>query len=153
MYGDPDAIRRQGTALREQAEELRREADRLLAAATAVAWRSTSAERMRSRVEDRHREIRGTADEVDAAAAALDAHAAEVERLIALIATIEHKVRGMISAALDRIRSAGNALIEGVKDLAHGRNPLDDLLAGFNPPPSGHKAWLDVPDQIPGVGE
>ena len=139
--------------LREQAEELRREADRLLAAATAVAWRSTSADRMRSRVEDRHREIRGTAGEIDDAAAALDAHAAEVERLVALIAAIEHKVRGMISAALDRIRSAGNALIEGVKDLAHGRNPLDDLLAGFHPPPSGHKAWLDVPDQIPGVGE
>ncbi|ROR90969.1 hypothetical protein [Nocardioides aurantiacus] len=147
MYGDTAVIRRLAGQMREQAADLRIEADRLVGSVDAVAWNGGAAEAMRGAMRDFAVRLRAAANEHDDAAEALDAHAAEVDRLKALIAAIEARTRSMIAEAKDRIASAANAVANGLRALAS--DSFDDVLARFQPPPSGHKAWLN--DDVPGA--
>ena len=140
MYGDTDAIRGLAHTMRDQGAALRAEAATLLARAEAVPWQGVAAEAMRARVRAQVASLRRTAGLSDTAAAALERHADEVERLKAMIASIEHTVLSMVDAARHRI--AG--LVESVLP-----DPVDQLLAGFDPPPSGHRDWLLV--DLPGL--
>jgi hypothetical protein len=140
MYGDTEAIRGLARTMREQGSALRSEAATLLAGAESVPWQGLAADAMRALVREQVASLRRTAVLSDDAARALDRHADEVDRLKALIASIEHHVMSLVDAARHRI--AG--LVESVLP-----DPLDELLARFDPPPSGHRDWLRV--DLPGV--
>ena len=94
--------------------------------------------------------LRRTADEHDDAAQALRHHADEVDRLKDLIREIANRVRGLIEGAKSRLASLADKAIDLVKKITP--DPIDEMLSSFQPPPEGHKDWLDVPDQLPGGG-
>ena len=140
MYGDTEAIRGLARTMREQGAALRSEAGALLFRAEAVPWQGLAADAMRARVQTQVASLRRTARLSDDAAVALDRHADEVDRLKALIAAIERRVMALVSAA--RSRLAG-LLADVLPD------PVDELMARFVPPPSGHRDWLLV--DLPGL--
>lgn len=151
MYGDPDELRRLAARMRERAGDLYAEAERLAAAADGTPWVSAAGDRMRQRARERAGELRSTARDYIEAAERLVAHAAEVERLLDLIADIERRVRGLIAAAADRVAAAARDLAEGVIDFFTDDDHADRRLVAFATPPSGDRAWLEVPDRLPGV--
>lgn len=140
MYGDTEAIRRLARTMRDQGEALRSEAATLLARAEAVPWQGLAADAMRARVRAQTAALRRTAELSDEAATALVHHADEVDRLKALIAEIEQRVTALVSAARDRLAGLVASVLP---------DPLDELLARFVPPPSGHRDWLLV--DLPGL--
>jgi hypothetical protein len=140
MYGDTQAIRGLARTMRGEAVALRSEADALLARAEAVPWTGLAADAMRGRVRAQVGSLRHTAALADDAAGALDRHADEVDRLKALIVAIEHQVMALVGAAKDRLAGLVDAVLP---------DPLDQLLARFDPPPSGHRDWLLV--DLPGL--
>lgn len=140
MYGDTEAIRGLARTMRGQGHALRDEAQRSRSRAEAVAWEGLAADAMRMRVREQTGALRRTAMLADEAAAALDRHADEVDRLKALIAAVEAKVMRLVDAAKDRL----DALLHHVMP-----DPVDELLARFVPPPSGHRDWLTV--DLPGL--
>lgn len=140
MYGDTDVIRGLARTMRAQGAALREEATMLLAHAEATAWQGLAADAMRARVRSQAAGLRGTADLADEAALALDRHADEVDRLKALIAALERQVTALVAAARDRL---GGLLSTVLPD------PVDELLARFVPPPSGHRDWLTI--DLPGL--
>jgi hypothetical protein len=140
MYGDTETIRGLARTMRTQAGVLRSEAGMLLGRAEATPWTGVAADAMRLRVRAQVGSLRHAASLADGAAAALERHADEVDRLKALIAAIEEKVMALVSTAKDRL--AG--LVESVLP-----DPVDELLAHFDPPPSGHRDWLTV--DLPGL--
>lgn len=134
MYGDTTTIRRLAVQLRERADEIRHEAARLAARADQVRWDGLAADAMRRLAHERAAALLRTAALHDDAAAALDRHARAVDQVKDLIAAIERRVRGLLSAARDRL----------VPDA------LDHVLHGFVPPPPGSREWLTV--DLPGIG-
>ncbi len=149
MYGDTVVIRRLAARLDERALDVRSTARSLAAAAEATGWQSTSGDRMKQRVAERRAELEATAAAYDEAAASLRRHADEVDEVKHLISTIERRVRSLISGAVDRLRSAATALVDGVKDLVTGGDEDHDRrLAGYATPPPGDRAWLDAPDEL-----
>jgi hypothetical protein len=140
MYGDSEAIRALARTMRSEGAALRTEADGLLARAESVPWTGLAADAMRARVHAQVGSLRRTAALSDDAAAALDRHADEVDRLKALIAAIERRVLALVAAARDRLAGLLDAVLP---------DPLDELLARFDPPPSGHRDWLLV--DLPGL--
>jgi hypothetical protein len=140
MYGDTEAIRRLARTMSDQGEALRSEATTLIARAEAVPWQGLAAEAMRARVRAQTAALRRTAELSDEAAVALVRHADEVDRLKALIAEIERRVTALVSAARDRLAGLVASVLP---------DPLDELLARFVPPPSGHRDWLLV--DLPGL--
>lgn len=151
MYGDPDGIRRLATRMDNRAVDLRAQATTLVAGAEKTLWLSDAGGRMRERAVDRSLELRSTAASYEDAAEKLRHHAREVEELIALIAEIEEKVSNLIAGAVDRLKDAAGAIVEGAKDLVGAGDepdPADERLAHYSTPPSGDKAWLDVPDAL-----
>lgn len=135
MYGDTEAIRALARTMRSEGAALRSEADRLLARAESVAWTGLAADAMRSRVHAQVGSLRRTAALSDDAAEALDRHADEVDRLKSLIAAIESRVMALVAAAKERLAGLLDAVLP---------DPLDELLARFDPPPPGHRDWLHV---------
>lgn len=158
MYGDTGVIRRQADRMDERAADLRGHGRRLVAAAEASGWVSLSGDRMKARVAERRAELEATAVAYEEAAAALRHHAQEVDDLKALIASIEHQVRGLVAGAVSRLRDAAADLVDGVAGVVDGLrgaigigdepSVADQRLASYAPPPSGDKAWLEVPDQL-----
>ena len=140
MYGDTETIRGLARTMRAQARALRTEAHTLMGRAEDTPWQGLAADAMRVRVRGQVEALRHTAGLADDAATALERHADEVDRLKALIAPIERKVMELVSGARDRL--AG--LVESVLP-----DPVDELLARFDPPPSGHRDWLRV--DLPGI--
>ena len=162
MYGDTQVIRRLAGQMDERAVDLRATADRLSGSAETAQWWSVSGERMRGQVRERAAHLRGIAADYEDAATKLREHADRVDELKALIAAIERKVTDLVEGALDRLKEAGHAVVEGVKDGVRaignfltggddGPDPRDVRLAQFASPPPGDKGWLDVPDQL-GIG-
>lgn len=139
MYGDTTAIRHLASALHRQGAEIRADAATLLAHAVAAPWVGWAADAMRASAEHQAAGMRHTADLHDEAAAALLRHAHAVEETKALIASVEHHVRGLVDGARGRLAD----LVDAVAD------PLDDLLDHFVPPDPGSRDWLDV--HLPGV--
>ena len=150
MYGDTGVIRRLATQMAEQGTEIRTDADQLVKSSQLVVWDGRAAQAMRERMVERAVALRTTADEHDDAAQALRHHADEVDRLKDLIREIAQRVRGLIEGARSRLASLADKAIDLVKNLTP--DPIDEILSSFQPPPEGHKEWLDVPDQLPGGG-
>lgn len=150
MYGDTGVIRRLATQMAEQGTEIRGDADQLVTSSQLVVWEGRAAQAMRERMAERAVALRRTADEHDDAAQALRHHAEEVDRLKDLIREIADRVRGLIEGAKSRLTSLADQAIDLVKKVTP--DPIDEVLSAFQPPPEGHKDWLDVPDQLPGGG-
>jgi hypothetical protein len=135
MYGDTEAIRGLARTMRGHGAAMHSEAGVLAARAEATSWSGLAADAMRLRVQTQVLALVHTAELQEDAARALEQHADDVDRLKALIAAIERKVMALVEAAKHRL--AG--LVEAVLP-----DPVDELLAGFVPPPSGHRDWLSV---------
>lgn len=161
MYGDTAVIRRQADRMDERAGDLRAKARSLSAAAEATVWVSVGGHRMKERVAERRADIEATAVAYEEAATALRHHADEVDEVKHLISTIENKVKGLISGAVDRIKDVAGAVadgagkvVDGVKNVFGGGDDApepsaaDERLAGYSTPPPGDKAWLDAPDEL-----
>ncbi len=101
---------------------------------------------MRLHMKDTAAKLTKTAQDHEDAADALLAHAAEVDRLKELIAAIEHKAMSLVAGAENRLRSLADQAVDDVRAVPSG---VDAVLAAFNPPPSGNKAWLNV--DLPGL--
>lgn len=151
MYGEPSKIREIAARLEQRADRLRAQADELHTASDEVPWVSVAADRMREQARQRRDELRGVAGEYDEAAATVRAHASEVQRLLDLIATIEHQVRSLIDRAVDRVRCALSDVAAGLEGVLTPGDEADQRLARLSTPPPGHRDWLDMPDQVPGV--
>lgn len=147
MYGDTAVIRRLAAQMGEQGTEIRRDADRLVEASQLVLWEGRAARAMRERMAERAVALRRTADEHDGAARALRRHADEVDRLKDLIREIAHRVRSLVEAARSRLADLADRALDLVTSISP--DPMDQVLASFQPPPEGHKDWLLVPDRIP----
>lgn len=147
MYGDTSVIRHLAGRLQAQADGLRSEADALVSRTLTVPWQGSAAEAMRRVARDRAGALRRTAAAHDDAATALLRHATEVEQRQALIAALEHRAARLCSSARDRLAALGRRALDGVAEAVP--DPVDELLARFDPPPSGHLAWLRV--DLPGL--
>lgn len=150
MYGDTGVIRRLATQMSDQGTEIRSDADQLVQASQLVVWEGRAAKAMRERMAERAVALRRNADEHDDAARALRHHADEVDRLKDLIREIAKRVRGLIEGAKSRLAELAEKAIDLIKKVTP--DPIDEMLSTFQPPPEGHKDWLDVPDQLPGGG-
>jgi hypothetical protein len=138
MYGDTTVIRALARGLREQGADIRVEADALVGHAEAVHWTGLAADAMRTLARDHAGDLRVCATRHDDAADALDRHAREVDRLEDLIASIEHRVLGLVDNARSALGGIAHALTHMVPD------PVDHWLQHFVAPPHGSKEWLDV---------
>lgn len=104
--------------------------------------------RLAQQVSEQGTEIRRDADQHDDAAQALRHHADEVDRLKDLIRRIAQRVQGLIEGARSRLADLADKALDLVKRVTP--DPIDEVLASFQPPPDGHKDWVDVPDRLPG---
>lgn len=143
MYGDTEAIRALATTIRGHGAAIETEADVLLGRAETTPWEGLAADAMRLRVRTQVVGLRQTAQLHEDAAAALEQHADDVDRIKALIAAIERKVMSMVEAARSRLAGLAGLLDTVLPD------PVDELLARFVPPPTGHRDWLTV--DLPGL--
>jgi len=140
MYGDTEAIRALATTIRGHAAAISAEADVLLVRAETTPWEGLAADAMRFRVRAQVVALRHTAELHEDAATALERHADEVDRIKALILAVERKVMAMVEAARSRLSGLVDAVLP---------DPVDELLARFVPPPTGHRDWLSI--DLPGV--
>ncbi len=148
MYGDTLVMRRRAAQLREQGEDIRAMAEQLVTHSDEIAvWTGRAADSMRTRVRDRAAHLREAATAHDTAAASLEKHLGECDRLSEAIAGIERRASSLVADAHTRIaRLQGAADDDPVRPTATRE---DQTLAGFTPPPAGHKDWLDV--ELPGL--
>jgi hypothetical protein len=127
MYGDTLVMRKRAAQLREQGEDIRAMAEQLVHHSGEVAhesgWTGRAADAMRERVRDRAAHLREAANAHDTAAASLEKHLTECDRLGDAISEIERKASTLVAE--------------------------EESLAGFTPPPPGHKDWLTV--ELPGL--
>ncbi|WP_110180646.1 hypothetical protein [Nocardioides solisilvae] len=143
MYGETAAMRRRVGQLREQALEIRQMADRLVARAEAVPWHGRAAESMRLRIKERAAHLREAAGLHETAADTLGRHVQEVDRRQDAIAVVERKVDSLVGDARARLEAARQT------DPDVEPEPEDAPLLAFEPPPPGHRDWLDV--ELPGL--
>jgi hypothetical protein len=148
MYGDSDVMRRRADQLREQAVDLRALADQLVAQTEAIGWTGRAADSMRERVRERATHLRTAAAQHETAADSVDRHVQEVVTLKDAIAATERKATTLVADARTRVARV-EAANEAEPDVRRVPDPGDQTLAGFSPPPSGHKDWLAV--SLPGL--
>ncbi len=156
MYGDTDVMRRRARELREQGVDVRALADRLVAQTEAVGWRGRAADALRERVRDRASHLRAAASAHDTAADSLERHLQEVDRLTETIAETERRAHDLIAdartraARLDRAGQQPDDGPDGHQDGVRVElTDADRTLLAFDPPPPGHRAWLEV--DLPGL--
>jgi primosomal protein N'' len=150
MYGDPDVMRRRVDDLREQADDVRALADRLVAQTEAVGWTGRAADSMRVRVTERATHLRAAALQHEAAADSLERHVVEVEHRQEQVAELERRASEIVGAARARVAEVdrrNEAAAAGTPRI--DPDPVDVVLVGFEPPPSGHADWLTV--ELPGL--
>ena len=138
MYGDPDVLRSRVDDLREQAVDVRALADHLVAQTDGIGWTGRAADAMRLRVTERAGHLREAAGQHDTAADTLERHAQELEMLRESIAAIERRVHDLVAEA--RTRASRPEPPGAADDVARE----DQLLLAFDPPPTGHRDWLDI---------
>lgn len=146
MDGDTDVIRRRMSALRDQGADVRALADQLVARVEGLGWAGRAAEAMAARVTERAVHLRAVADRHVAAADALGDHAEAVDATVEEIAQTQARVETMVAdarARVDRIAEANRA------GATISPDPADEALLAFEPPPPGHRAWLEV--DVPGL--
>ena len=143
MYGDSAASRKRVAQLREQSGDIRAAADRLVAQAESVPWHGRAAEAMRTRIKERANQLRVAAGHHETAADSLARHVTETDTRKDAIESIRHRADSLTTDAGSRV-----AVLNSADD---GAQPTDEdaALAGFVPPPSGHKDWLTV--ELPGL--
>jgi hypothetical protein len=135
MYGDTAGIRVQANRMRERAGDIRAEAEALLAAVEMVPWTGLAADAMRRLAREHAGGLRSCAGAHEDAADALERHAREVDRLKELIATIEHRVLGVIEGAGSGVAGLVGHVVP---------DAFDRWVHDFDPPPHGSLDWLDV---------
>ena len=152
MYGDTELLRRRSGQLREQAVDLRGLAAQLVARLESTGWSGRAADSMRVRVTERAAHLTGAAAQHDTAADTLDRHVREVESLQDAIADVERRATDLVAEAVTRTAEVARRN-EGTGGTGAGvhvePDPDDVALCAFEPPPSGHRAWLDV--ELPGL--
>ena len=79
--------------------------------------------------------LRACADAHEDSAEALDRHAREVDQVKQLIATIEHRVLGLLDSAATGVAGFVEQLIP---------DGIDRWVHDFDPPPHGSREWLEV---------
>lgn len=126
MYGDSDVMRMRAQQLREQGADIALTADQLVAQTDSLEWFGRAADAMRERIRERATHLRDVAHHHESAADSLDRHRASVETLKESIDAHERRAAAWRDA-----------------------EPPDERLAGFTPPPAGHKDWLSV--ELPGT--
>jgi hypothetical protein len=135
MYGDTAVVRARARGMRARAGEMRVEADSLVTHAEGACWTGLAAGAMRRLAHEHAARLRACADAHEDSAEALDRHAQEVEHVKEVIATIEHRVLGLLHSA-----TAGlTGFVEQVVPDA-----IDGWVHDFDPPPHGSREWLDV---------
>ena len=144
MYGDTAAGRRRVAQLRDQGGDIRAMAARLVSQAEAVPWHGKAADAMRERIKERASHLRAAAAHHETAADSLARHLAEVDTLKDAIDVRAHKATALVEDARTR---AGQA--QGPTGSAAEPDETDTALLVFDPPPAGHKDWLDV--TLPGL--
>lgn len=147
MYGDTELIRRRVSALRDQGADVRALADELVARVEGLGWSGRAAEAMGQRVGDRAGHLRTAAERHVAAADALADHAAALDVATEEIAAAEVRVSALVADAQARIEeiAARNERHDGP---TIEPDHVDEVLAAFVAPPSGHRDWLTV--DLPG---
>lgn len=148
MYGDTELIRRRVAALRDQGADIQALADQLVARIDGLGWSGRAADAMRERVAERARHLHTAASRHTGAADALADHAEAVDDAKEQIATAETRVSCLVEDARARI-AAIRARNEQADGLHVQADPLDETLAAFTPPPTGHRDWLTV--DLPGL--
>ena len=144
MYGDPDVLRSRVDDLREQAVDVRAMADHLVSKTDDLGWSGRAADAMRRRVAERAGHLRAAAAEHDTAADSLLTHAQEVETLQESIAGIERRFARLVADARARAGS-GDDTGDDISDGAgRGSDDADRGLLSVEPPPPGHRDWLDL---------
>lgn len=140
MYGETDVMRRRVGQLREQGADIRRLADQLVGQTDRTPWTGRAGDAMRERARERATALRECAHRYESAAEALDRHADDVDHLKDAIALRERKAEALVADAHARTTRLGS-----------GVDPQDEdvVLAGFTPPPPGHRDWLSV--ELPGL--
>lgn len=146
MDGDTDVIRRRVSALRDQGADVRALADQLVARVEGLGWSGRAAEAMAARVTERAAHLRVVADRHVAAADALGDHVEAVDATAEEIAQTQARVETMIADARARVEQIAEANRGGA---AITPDPADEALLAFEPPPRGHRAWLEV--DVPGL--
>jgi hypothetical protein len=116
VYGDTGVMRRRVAELREQAADVRTGADRLVARMDGLTWSGRAAEAMRDHVRQRASALREVSAAHDTAADSLERHLHEVDTTKDAIADAERRVRALVAV-----------------------RPTE-----FEPPPPGHRDWLDI---------
>jgi hypothetical protein len=158
MYGDTEVIRRQVSRLRDQGADIRLMADQLVARTEGIAWSGRAADTMRERMRDRADRLRDAAARHDTAAESLERHVVEVDTAKDAILATERRATAIVADARTRVaavaaRSELDGGLDGGLDGAPGvrrqADPLDEELAAFTPPGTGHKDWLHV--DLPGL--
>lgn len=139
MYGETDVMRRRVGQLREQSADIRRLADQLVGRTEIVDWTGRAADSLRERARERAIALRECAQRYESAADALDRHADDVDHLKDAIAVRERSAESLLGEA-----HARKSVLEGGAALTDE----DVVLAGFTPPPPGHRDWLTV--ELPG---
>jgi chromosome segregation ATPase len=151
MYGDTLVMRRRAAQLREQGEDIRAMAEQLVTRSDEIAWSGRAADAMRERVRDRATHLREAANAHDTAAASLEKHLHECDRLTESISGIERRASSLAADARTRIARIESSQGDQDDPAAVRATPTreDRALAGFTPPPAGHKDWLSV--ELPGL--
>ncbi|CAN5287794.1 hypothetical protein BH09ACT12_BH09ACT12_05100 [soil metagenome] len=150
MYGDPDVLRSRVDDLREQAVDVRSMAEHLVAQTDGIGWSGRAADAMRLRVAERAGHLRAAAAQHDVAADSLETHVHELESLQDAIAAIERRVGDLTAEARTRAarRTTDGALDGSVAPLDPAADS-DAALLTLDPPPPGHRDWLDI--EVPGL--
>jgi hypothetical protein len=148
MYGDADVMRKRVDQLREQAVDLRELADVLVAQTEGLGWTGRAAESMHERVRDRASRLRAVAAQHETAADSLDRHAQEIGTIKDAIVDVERRATALVGDARTRVARV-EAANDAEPDVRRVPDADDQALAGFSPPPSGHKDWLTV--SLPGL--
>jgi len=153
MYGDTEVMRKRAAQLREQGVDIRAMADSLVTQTEGVGWSGRAASSLDDRIRERAAHLRDVARRHDVAADSLEAHLAEVDRLKDAITNTERKATALVSDARGRVarlqEPADPADPDHPADVRRLPAPEDEVLAGFAPPPRGHKDWLTV--DLPGL--
>lgn len=147
MYGDSGVMRRRAHQLREQGSDIRMTADQLVAQTESIAWTGRAADAMRERIRDRAAHLRDVATAHETAADSLDRHRSAVDALKDAIDQRERRADTLVQDA--RARLAALDAHDDPDGVRREAAPEDTRLAGFTPPPAGHKDWLTV--ELPGL--
>jgi hypothetical protein len=126
VYGDTATLRQLAHQMNERAGGLRCCRQALGDQIRSTPWTGQAAGALRAVAESRLAQLDRCVHRHEEAARALARHAEEVDRLKALIASLEHRARDVVTG------------------------PLGHLLDHFVAPPTGHLDWLRV--DLPGLG-